>query len=342
MRVLIVERWLRFSVASVLVACGSTVTTGGDAGGDAGTDAPIGCGGCGCADSSTTHNYSTTYAVCASTDAGALDASDDASADAAACFADCSQACQAAATKGEFATCLGESDGGASRVAQCESVVECTGRRPDGLAPQLTRATTIGEVLARAAWLEAASVVAFRRLARELRAHGAPAELVRVARASARDEIRHTRAMRALAERHGASVPRVVIEPSGVRDLEAIARENAVEACVAETLGAVLASYQSAHAQDPGVRAAMRTIAPDELRHASLGWAVAAWIEPRLDADARARVEDARAKAIEGWLQNTPIELAPSVSRALGLPNAATAKALGEAMVARDVWRRAA
>src|SRR6185295_19226548 len=130
---------------------------------------------------------------------------------------------------------------------------------------------------ARAAWLEAASIHAFRRLVRELRAHGAPDELVLAARSAAKDEARHARLMARLATRFGAKVPRVEWTDRGIRDVEAIARENAVEACVGETYGALAAAWQGEHAPHAEVRDVMRAIAPDELRHAALGWAVDAW-----------------------------------------------------------------
>jgi len=38
-------------------------------------------------------------------------------------------------------------------------------------------------------------------------------------------------------------------------------------------------------------------IAADETRHAALSWMIAQWIEPRLDARARRRVEAARSRA---------------------------------------------
>src|SRR5581483_2919120 len=55
----------------------------------------------------------------------------------------------------------------------CEQL--CTGRQPEGLA-KAPRATgsALGRWLADVAYLEAASVDAFRRLARELRTAGAP------------------------------------------------------------------------------------------------------------------------------------------------------------------------
>ena len=89
------------------------------------------------------------------------------------------------------------------------------GRKLDGLSAPEVEGEGLAAFFARSAWLEAASVGAFRRLARELRAHGAPDELIAAAKACALDEIRHARLMARLAKKHGASVPRVVVEPSG-------------------------------------------------------------------------------------------------------------------------------
>lgn len=78
------------------------------------------------------------------------------------------------------------------------------GRRPAGLRPRRHGVTSLGQWLAAQAHLEAASVPAFLRLARELRTHAAPAALVRAAMAAAGDERRHARVMTTLARRHGA------------------------------------------------------------------------------------------------------------------------------------------
>jgi hypothetical protein len=89
-----------------------------------------------------------------------------------------------------------------------------------------------------------------------------------------------------------------------VRELEAIARENAVEACVGETYGALAAAWQADHARDAEVRDVMRAIAPDELRHAALGWAIDTWAKTRLPSEANARVKAARDAAAQDLLQN--------------------------------------
>ncbi|HEY1958585.1 MAG TPA: ferritin-like domain-containing protein [Polyangiaceae bacterium] len=319
-----------------LAACGGTTAGGGDAGDDAAESCQTRC----CAPPA--ENYTVTYAVCWNGPDAATDASDDADDDASAqgsvCYASCAAACQAHSPQpyGIYVDCVSETAGDAGEsVAQCEALHLC-GRRFDGLE-EAAAGCSLGDALARMAWLEAASVHAFRRLARELRAHGAPDELVVAARACARDEARHARTMARLARARGAKVPRVEARTASVRDLESIARENAVEACVGETYGALLAMWQAEHAGDEDIRAAMREIAPDEMRHAALGWAVAAWAGARLQADARARVASARNRAVHDLLQTASIEPDAAIARATGAPRARDQARLAAAM--RDaVW----
>ncbi len=172
------------------------------------------------------------------------------------------------------------------------------GRQPEGLqAPRVDARCAQGALFARMAWLEAASVPAFLRLADELKAHGAPEVLIRAARRSAGEEVRHARAMKALAQRHGAPVPEVEISPFTKRSLEAMMLENAREGCVRETYGAVVAAWQARTAQDAQVREDLGRIAGDELRHAELAWAVEAWAAERLTPAERQHVREARLDA---------------------------------------------
>jgi hypothetical protein len=167
----------------------------------------------------------------------------------------------------------------------------CTGRQPEGLAdaPRAS-GSAIGRWLADVAYLEAASVDAFRRLARELRACGAPGWLVDAAHAAARDEIRHARVTGRLARDAGSTPARPVRAHEQARSLEALAVENAREGCVRETFGALIATWQAEAARDHRIAAAMRTIAADETRHAELAWAVHRWALTQLDRAARTRV----------------------------------------------------
>jgi hypothetical protein len=192
-------------------------------------------------------------------------------------------------------------------------------------------------LLARTAYLEEASVQAFERLARELKARGAPRRLIAASRRAAQDEIRHARVTTQLAERAGASVPRVKVEPRKVRPLQEMAIENVAEGCVRETFGAAVAMIQAERAGDAQVRRAMKRIAQDETRHAELSWAVARWIEPRLDLDGRRRVREAQERAIATLMRDAAHEPDASLTERLGVPSAAQARAVLAALQA-TLW----
>jgi hypothetical protein len=208
------------------------------------------------------------------------------------------------------------------------------GRRPQGLARvrAICAPTAIGGYFARMAHDEAASVHAFHRMRDELAAHGAPSALVRAAERSARDEVRHARAMARHARRHGAMIPAPRVRRCGPRSLEAIARENAVEGCVLETFGALIAAWQAAHAPDPALRRTFARIAADEARHAALAWAVARWSEDRLGTAARARTAAARTRALRS-LRRSVRARSPAFEADLGWPDAAGRTALLEGMI---------
>jgi hypothetical protein len=121
--------------------------------------------------------------------------------------------------------------------------------------------TPVAVYLAEMARLEAASVHAFRHSKRELVAHGAPRALVRAAERAARDEIRHARMAAALTRRYGSTPAPHEMKTVPIRSLEAMAIENAVEGCVRETLGALIATWQAACAKDPVIRSALARIA---------------------------------------------------------------------------------
>ena len=222
------------------------------------------------------------------------------------------------------------SPGGETGIA-CVTYGRPCGRLHEGLAPlKSTNVPTIGSYLAESAYVEHASVASFAILAAELRAHGGPAGLVRGAERSANDERRHTRMMTSLAKRHGSTPELAVTAPRAVRPLAAMLRENAVEGCVGETYGALLAWYQSAQASDPLVRATMTRIAEDETRHAALAWQIAAGAEADLDQATRHALAVARARAFEELEVALAVEPAPEVATALGLPSASTAQAMLE------------
>ena len=202
----------------------------------------------------------------------------------------------------------------------------CVGRRPAGLSERrrVTCRSRIGDYLARSAELEAASVVAFQLLERELRAHGAPGELLERTREAARDEVTHARLVQRLATSFGGTMSPRSIRVSAVRDLEAIALENAVEGCVAETWGCLVGMHQARYATNLRLRHAYRRIAVDEARHAQLSWDIAEWAEQKLDTAALRRISSRRAQAVRELESAVSREtLSEPVRRVLGLPGAA-------------------
>ncbi len=205
-------------------------------------------------------------------------------------------------------------------LCQC---VGGSGRRPVGLRKPKLRATNpLGAYFAHGAHLEAASIPAFTRLRDELRAFGAPRHLVRAADRASRDETRHARMMTRLATRFGAKPPAVRLRASKSRSLEALARENAIEGCVRETFGALVATWQARHATDAAIREAMETIARDETRHAELSFAIDAFCTRRLDERAALRVRRARERAMASLRRTLSSEIPRDWIRIAGFPSA--------------------
>ncbi|HEY0706555.1 MAG TPA: ferritin-like domain-containing protein [Polyangia bacterium] len=197
------------------------------------------------------------------------------------------------------------------------------GRRPEGLRlPNVQDdASEVGAWLGTLAALEAASVPAFERLAMELAAHDAPPSLVRAALAAARDEVIHARMGARLAERYGVRAQQPGVPAfEGVRRLDEILAENAVEGCVREAYGAVSAAHQASTAGDPFVRRAFRRIADDESRHAALGLAVDCWGRTKLSAKARQRLRQEKELAVDLLLAETAIVPSLACTATLGLP----------------------
>ena len=238
-------------------------------------------------------------------------------------------------------TSIGGGGGGCRRLdplADGTERVACTtcavGRRSEGLMPVegARESGPLGDFFARVATLEWASVTAFERLADELAGCGAPDELVAEARRSADDERRHTLSMGAVAERFGAPVRAPEFTEIGKRSLESIALENAVEGCVRETFGALVATWQSQAARDEGIARALRDIAEDETRHAEFSWELQRWVDGVLDEGARARVHAARAQATASLWAELDAPVDPSLVAVAGMPDRDTARALFSAM----------
>ncbi len=195
------------------------------------------------------------------------------------------------------------------------------GRRPEGFADVSSGGTLAGHLL-RAMHHEAESVRAFRRLANELRAHGAPAALVRAAKRAIADERRHAWTFARLL----GVTPSIASDALPVRSLADCARENAVEGCVHETYAAAVAAHQASHARSPRLRAAFARIARDELDHAAIAHAARTFFEPRLSPcerqELRRAAADAKAELSRTFRDPT------SPEQVLGLPSAVAAHRL--------------
>jgi hypothetical protein len=211
----------------------------------------------------------------------------------------------------------------------------CIGRIPAGLVSHTEDlgVDALGDHLAHCAHLEAASVFAFERLARELQAHGAPRSLIDRALEAADDEVRHAQIVGAIATTRGAALTEPAVKALPVRTLQEVALENAVEGCVRETYGALVGAYQSVRAEDEDLRRAMHFIARDEARHAALSYDVHTWLSERLDVATRAQICEAQRVQLAELYEECARERDPRVALEAGLPNAAAASAMLEELV---------
>jgi hypothetical protein len=156
----------------------------------------------------------------------------------------------------------------------------CAGRRPRGLQPSPgSQGDPLGQHFSAMARLEEASVTAFHLLAADLEAIGAPAGLIEGCREAAADEVRHARSAGQLALRFGADLAPAQVAPAGARTARELAVENAIEGCIRETFGALVARHQAVRSQDEEIRAALAIIAEEETRHAALSWRIQGWLE---------------------------------------------------------------
>ncbi|MFP2957806.1 ferritin-like domain-containing protein [Myxococcus sp. 1LA] len=213
------------------------------------------------------------------------------------------------------------------------------GRRPEGL--QSTGAVACDDVLgqhfAAIAHLEAASIQAFLRLREELAMHGADVALQDAALMSALEEVMHTEVSARLAGRHGATAPAPRVDAAAPRSLFAVALDNAVEGCVRETYGALVARHQALHARDSEVRASMARIAEDETRHAELSWKIDQWAQERLSDAERDVLRLAKQRAAAALREEAAAPVNPVLESAAGLPSPEVAVAMVDTL-ARALW----
>lgn len=234
----------------------------------------------------------------------------------------CVQLCRVA---GDSELGFGPWSGYGNDCEKTATTLTCTFHRPCGRRFEGMLEPETNDVLAGAAYLEAASVIAFEHLARDLVFHGAPDALVASAVAAGEDERRHTALVAALA---GGPLPAPNATAWRPRALVDIAIENAVEGCVGETWGALVALAQARDARSAAVRAAYASIAPDEIDHAALAHEIDAWVRPLLTPEERAAVDAAKAAA---W-SRFAVDIDGEVARELGIPNGDTSRTMLEAL----------
>ncbi len=206
------------------------------------------------------------------------------------------------------------------------------GRLPHGLC-RVRRgrpaANPVGTFLAEVAHLEAAAVTAFAQLASELAVHRAPPALVRRAQSARRDEVRHARATAWLARRYGGQVlPAPRVAGRQPRSLSEVLDDNAVEGCVRETYGALVAHAQARQARDPHIRRILAKIARDETRHAALSWDLAHWAQGRMTSTSRRLAAQRQRTAFAAMEAELTAAHAPEVHAVTGLPTPDQARAM--------------
>jgi hypothetical protein len=174
-----------------------------------------------------------------------------------------------------------------------------------------------------AAWtkdglFEHASIASFGRFALELLAVGAPSQLIEQAHQAAIDEVRHARLCLGLASAYaGRTVAPAPFPFDGRVEVDAslatVAARAAREGCIGETLAAIQAAEQLAHATDPAVRAALVVIAEDEARHAELAWRTVAWALRTGGAEVRAAVAAVFAEIGDPALSSEAVATCPAL-----------------------------
>ena len=232
-------------------------------------------------------------------------------------------------TAGPVDSCRVETaDGGL--VVVCQSHTMCTGRRPEGFdlpSPDWS-VPLLGRHFARMAAAEAASIIAFEHIAEELREHGMPEELAARALRAATEEGRHFRAAARLAARFGAPVETGTVTPRRPRSLFDLARENAREGLVRETIGAAFGWWQAEHAGEASVRRAMQRIARDETSHAELSWDLDRAARRRLTRSERREIDQATRRALHDTERELEAPVEPELVSRAGVPARDVAAAL--------------
>jgi hypothetical protein len=151
----------------------------------------------------------------------------------------------------------------------------------------------VGELWARDALFEHASVASFSRFSLHLMAVAAPPDLLSDAHRAALDEVKHARLCFALASAYageplGPGPLPLDGDILGPLDLPTVTAATVREGCVGETLASLEAATAFEAATVEAVKEALAAITEDEARHAELAWRFVRWAldtgEPGVDA----------------------------------------------------------
>jgi hypothetical protein len=116
-----------------------------------------------------------------------------------------------------------------------------------------------------------------------------------------------------------------------------VALDNAVEGCVRETFGALVAHHQALHARDAEVREVMTRIADDETRHAELSWAIDRWAREQLPTAEREALCEARRVAVATLREEVTVPLDAALLTEAGMPAPEVAASL-VATLEQELW----
>ncbi len=156
-----------------------------------------------------------------------------------------------------------------------------------GVALSAASKRALAGVWAYRAGAERQAVQRFSRLSRELGATGAPDSLVLLAERAVEDERRHVGICSELALAYGgapeppSSAHAPPLGPASLSASDRLLYELVAFCCITETLNTGLMQVSLERARVRDVRAALRAILSDEVRHARLGWAHLAWERAR-------------------------------------------------------------
>ena len=240
-------------------------------------------------------------------------------------FAECQVLCASVLFGNQLTSCTPSGD-----VLLC-SVFCGVGRLASGVSA-VSEGTGLGRVLADMAAHEAAAVIAFAQLARELEAHGLHRSFQRGALRAGWEEQQHVAQVGTLAIQHGGRFAVLREADVPLRSVEELAFDNAVEGCVRETFGSLLGAYQARHAVHPGVRRVMAQVSADEVGHGAWSWELARQLEQRLPLVKRRLAREARDEAMQTLTRGVLASVPREQHAMLGLPDEERVETLAVSM----------